>query len=81
MKAKTYYALLIIFILLIATTFFLLHKYNQAKNEAVKKLQEKGYICEKNAFGIYKNCYKPETKKWPNTLNLTMKINEKNNLT
>jgi len=60
MKESTFMILGFLFIVLICVAFFGMYKYNEARNEAVAELEAKGYICQKNPLGMYKECLSPE---------------------
>lgn len=59
-KSEIYFALILIMIVLIFAFFGLLWKYNEARNELVADLESKGYVCQKNPFGMYKECLSPD---------------------
>ena len=58
-KKEIYYGLIMVFILLICVLFVSLHKYNEERKELVTELQSKGYVCNKDPFGFYKSCTRP----------------------
>lgn len=60
MKESTRTALMLLFIVLIGVAFFGMYQYNEARNEAVAELEAKGFVCQKNPLGMYKECLSPE---------------------
>lgn len=59
-KEDTYLILVFLIIILILVACFGMYKYNEKRNEIVEYLENKGYVCQKDVFGFYKECLSPD---------------------
>ena len=59
---KIYYSLVVLMIVLILFLFVLMYYYNEHRKNIVEDLEAEGFFCNKNIFGFYTSCLKPENK-------------------